>query len=441
MLAGEMNGRGDASPSESPDAAPSPESVVTVQEAATPRHAGKTVSASNAASKDAESKDSPEEGSSDPLAGILAGLGVAHPPAAAHVPVSIPADARIANVRTGGRDSGRSDADANGADSASASSSRESAARSDIFPWSGSYGAGGSGTGTPGAVDASAAKTYSTAAGENSAAGIQAAQGMQDGMQDRKTAQAVGRQGKQDILLNLDGNAAKPGGMADRMERAGRDAGKLDDMQRNDFKFGALNLGAANESERKTVMDPGSQAPLSSSTPPLQAGFMAQSIDSGFTMADTGAAAPASTMQDLQAPVGASGWDEALGQRVLLMVSGQEQVAELSLNPPDLGPLQVTLSISNDQATATFVSQHAEVRQALEAALPRLKEMMAESGINLGGASVSSGGEGSQQQGFERPGRPDSRYSSGATLAGQANDNGMAASSPGRKSMLVDIFA
>ena len=145
-------------------------------------------------------------------------------------------------------------------------------------------------------------------------------------------------------------------------------------------------------------------------------------------------------MQDLQTPVGTGGWDEALGQRVLLMVSSQEQVAELSLNPPDLGPLQVTLSISNDQATATFVSQHADVRQALEAALPRLKEMMAESGINLGGASVSSG-DGSQQQGFERHSRPGSRYSSGMTLAGPVNDNGTVTGSPGRKNMLVDIFA
>ncbi len=74
------------------------------------------------------------------------------------------------------------------------------------------------------------------------------------------------------------------------------------------------------------------------------------------------------------------------------MVSQQQQVAELTLNPPDLGPLQVVLSISNDEASATFVSQHADVRQALEAALPRLKEMMAESGITLNSATVSQEG-------------------------------------------------
>ena len=89
---------------------------------------------------------------------------------------------------------------------------------------------------------------------------------------------------------------------------------------------------------------------------------------------------------------GDAGWDNALGQKVLWMVSQQQQVAELTLNPPDLGPLQVVLSISNDEASATFVSQHADVRQALEAALPRLKEMMAESGITLNSATVSQEG-------------------------------------------------
>ena len=73
------------------------------------------------------------------------------------------------------------------------------------------------------------------------------------------------------------------------------------------------------------------------------------------------------------------------------MVSQQQQVAELSLNPPDLGPLQIVLTVDNDQASAMFVSNNADVRQALEAALPRLKEMMADSGISLGNTTISSG--------------------------------------------------
>jgi flagellar hook-length control protein FliK len=89
--------------------------------------------------------------------------------------------------------------------------------------------------------------------------------------------------------------------------------------------------------------------------------------------------------------VGTSAWGQSLGEKTVWMVNQRVQVADLHLNPPDLGPLQVTVTVNNDQATASFVSQHAEVRQAIESALPKLREMLAESGISLGNTSVDSG--------------------------------------------------
>jgi flagellar hook-length control protein FliK len=89
--------------------------------------------------------------------------------------------------------------------------------------------------------------------------------------------------------------------------------------------------------------------------------------------------------------VGTSGWDQALGQKVVWMVAGEQQSASLTLNPPDLGPLQVVLSVSNSQANATFTAAQPEVRQALEAAMPKLREMLGEAGIQLGQATVNSG--------------------------------------------------
>ncbi|MFT5963062.1 MAG: flagellar hook-length control protein FliK, partial [Burkholderiaceae bacterium] len=71
--------------------------------------------------------------------------------------------------------------------------------------------------------------------------------------------------------------------------------------------------------------------------------------------------------------------------------AGAEQTATLTLNPPDLGPLQVVLNVSNGQADASFFAAQPEVRQALEAALPKLREMLGEAGISLGQANVSSG--------------------------------------------------
>jgi flagellar hook-length control protein FliK len=105
--------------------------------------------------------------------------------------------------------------------------------------------------------------------------------------------------------------------------------------------------------------------------------------------------APAGHVDKLTPAVGTPAWDQALGQKIVWMAQGGEQTATLTMNPPDLGPMQVVLSVSNNQATVDFMSAQPEVRQALESALPRLREMMGESGVQLGQANVSAG---SQQQ-------------------------------------------
>jgi flagellar hook-length control protein FliK len=114
------------------------------------------------------------------------------------------------------------------------------------------------------------------------------------------------------------------------------------------------------------------------------------------------AAQAAAASEELTAHVGTDAWNDQVGQKVVYMVGAEDQTASLTLNPPDLGPLQVVLSVSNGQADVTFSSNQLEVRQALENALPRLQEMMSESGIALGNATVnagmSNGGQAQQDQ-------------------------------------------
>ncbi|WP_404932145.1 flagellar hook-length control protein FliK [Massilia atriviolacea] len=93
----------------------------------------------------------------------------------------------------------------------------------------------------------------------------------------------------------------------------------------------------------------------------------------------------------LSARVGTPAWDNQVGQKIVWMVAGKEQSATLTLNPPDLGPVQVVLNVTGDNASVTFSSGELEVRQALENAMPKLREMMDESGISLGNASVNAG--------------------------------------------------
>ncbi|MBO1111086.1 flagellar hook-length control protein FliK [Bordetella petrii] len=101
-------------------------------------------------------------------------------------------------------------------------------------------------------------------------------------------------------------------------------------------------------------------------------------------------------------PVAATpAWGADLGRQLVVLshdAARGQQTAELRLDPPDLGPLRVTLSVNDGVATASFVSAHAAVRHAVEAALPQLQQALAQAGLSLGQASV---GEHGSQSGFD----------------------------------------
>jgi flagellar hook-length control protein FliK len=109
-------------------------------------------------------------------------------------------------------------------------------------------------------------------------------------------------------------------------------------------------------------------------------------------MASAPAQAPAQPIPSvaIEPHVGVPGWDSAFGQKVAWVATQQHQVAELRLNPPSLGPIEVRLVVSDDHANAMFISQHPAVRDAIESAIPRLREMMEASGLTLGNVTVGS---------------------------------------------------
>ncbi|MDN3524883.1 flagellar hook-length control protein FliK [Halomonas sabkhae] len=91
----------------------------------------------------------------------------------------------------------------------------------------------------------------------------------------------------------------------------------------------------------------------------------------------------------LTAPVGSQDWTRQLGQQLLRFSQGSgEQRIEMRLHPAELGPLSVSLKVGDQGAQAQFLSTHAPVRQALEQAIPQLREALAEQGITLGETSV-----------------------------------------------------
>lgn len=150
-------------------------------------------------------------------------------------------------------------------------------------------------------------------------------------------------------------------------------------------------------------------------------------------------AAPVTT--HVTTPVGAHGWDAEVGDRLVWMAGRNESRAELVLTPPQLGRIEVSLSMSGDHANAVFVSASPAVRDALQDAIPRLREILADAGVTLGQAQVGADSPGysanQQERGdnSSRGGRTDFPIGSAPAAVGNAG----AAIQSGRG--LVDVFA
>lgn len=117
-------------------------------------------------------------------------------------------------------------------------------------------------------------------------------------------------------------------------------------------------------------------APLSS--PPIQQSAAPDKAQSAPPFADS-----------IDTPVDRPQWGESVGSRVVWLVNQNQQSAELRLNPPHLGPLEVRITVHQDQASVSFTAQHAMTRDALESAVPRLRDMLGEQGLSLVNVDIS----------------------------------------------------
>lgn len=155
-------------------------------------------------------------------------------------------------------------------------------------------------------------------------------------------------------------------------------------------------------------------------------------------------AATVATAPVLSQPLGTHEWQQNLSQHITLFTRQGQQTAELRLHPEDLGQVQISLKLDDNQAQLQMVSPHSHVRAALEAALPILRTQLAENGIQLSQSSVSSEGFAGQQQSSSGQ----QQHASRSGQHGGFNDESeellpapAALQSAARGSRAVDIFA
>jgi flagellar hook-length control protein FliK len=101
------------------------------------------------------------------------------------------------------------------------------------------------------------------------------------------------------------------------------------------------------------------------------------------------------------------GWSEAVVDRVMWLSSQNLKSAEIQLDPAELGRLEVRINMNQEQAQVTFASPNANVREALEGQMHRLRELFAQQGmdtldVNVSDQSLNRGWQGQEGEGKGR---------------------------------------
>lgn len=159
----------------------------------------------------------------------------------------------------------------------------------------------------------------------------------------------------------------------------------------------AASAAADSQGHKEESGGPAPAVPASmtagSTAAPLAAPPLAAPAPAAASPGTPSAAPPAvPILPPIEVAPGSAGWDEALGGRVSVMARHDLQHAEVHLHPAELGPLRVQVSMDDGKASLHFHAHHPLTRDAIEQALPRLRDMLGEHGIALGQASVSGDG-------------------------------------------------
>ncbi|WP_394241742.1 flagellar hook-length control protein FliK [Vibrio astriarenae] len=98
---------------------------------------------------------------------------------------------------------------------------------------------------------------------------------------------------------------------------------------------------------------------------------------------------------------------EKANERVQVMLSKNLKNIDIRLDPPELGRMQIRMNMNGDTTTVHFTVANNQARDVVEQAMPRLREMLAQQGLQLGDTSVQQQSAGQQQGRFAQQGNGD----------------------------------
>jgi hypothetical protein len=157
--------------------------------------------------------------------------------------------------------------------------------------------------------------------------------------------------------------------------------------QKSDFAVAAQDVSADSAESLKSfdgllAKTVGANSPSGSAPLPLG---IAQNMSE--TSLPLGAKGPA--LSPLSAAVGDPKWGEEFAGRIGILVDKGVSEAKLQLTPAELGRIEIKISTDGDQAKVLFTVQNATAREAIEQAMPRLREMLGQEGLQLAHSEVA----------------------------------------------------
>ena len=117
--------------------------------------------------------------------------------------------------------------------------------------------------------------------------------------------------------------------------------------------------------------------------------------------------------QAIPLPLNHPQWQDAFAARIAWQAKDGLQHVSLNIHPAELGPVEVRLSVKDGDVNAQFSTAHGNVRQVIEDALPKLREILSQSGLNLANANVFQ----------QAPGRDD--RTRGQAMGNAATEDGL----------------
>lgn len=115
-----------------------------------------------------------------------------------------------------------------------------------------------------------------------------------------------------------------------------------------------------------------------------------QAVDVSQTSEAKAAELSETASLEIETPVRDAQWSQAFAYRVQFMATQGIQRAQVQLNPAELGPMEITIDLVDDVAQVQITAEQAATKEAVEQAVPRLREMMAQSGFSETNVELSS---------------------------------------------------